>query len=157
MLLMGKVIELSNNKKAVVDREDYSLIKDYHWYYDHGYVRSSSFQKKTYLHRLLLDAKHGQQVDHINGNPLDNRKRNLRVCSDLQNKWNTGVRRKNNKSGFKGVSWHKPHQLWRATIVVDKKQISLGYYKEAKLAAVAYDSAAVKYFGEFANINGVKI
>ena len=147
-----KKIYLRNTKKyTFIDDEDWVKTKDYRWYDDHGYVRSGSFGKKIYLHRLVMDFPEGQ-IDHKNRNPLDNRKVNLRVCSDMDNKRNMAAY-KNNKSGYKGVTLFKG-KYWRATIVVDKQQKALGHYVSALEAAKAYDKAALKYFGEFARING---
>jgi AP2 domain. len=101
-----------------------------------------------------MDAPRREQVDHKNRNGLDNRRSNLRLCSDMQNKHNMAPY-KNNKSGLKGVTFFQG-KYWRATIVVNKKQISLGLYKTPGEAARAYDEAALANFGEFARINGTR-
>lgn len=144
-------LKLQTGNYAVIDESDYELVSRYKWYEDHGYARTSSNGKKIYMHRLVMGSP-SSQVDHINRDRLDNRKANLRVCSDLQNKWNL-PKQKRNKSGYKGVTRHS--NLWRATIVVNGKQKSLGYHKEKLDAARAYDKAALEYFGEYAAINGV--
>jgi hypothetical protein len=104
------------------------------------------------LARELLDAPPGIYVDHINGDPLDNRRCNLRLATPLQNMQNTGPR-KHNTSGFKGVKRQRGRDRWRATICVEKREISLGYYETREAAARAYDNAARLHFGAFARLN----
>jgi hypothetical protein len=109
------------------------------------------------MHRIVMGVTDPKIfVDHINGNTLDNRKENLRLCNNTENCRNS-KKSVNNTSGYKGVSYvpwsgkwlrNKP---WRAYIVVDRKQISLGMYKTKEEAHEAYKQAAVKYHGEFAN------
>lgn len=93
-----------------------------------------------------------EEIDHINHDRSDNRWVNLRVATRLQNEWNK-PHRKDNVAGYKGVGWRKDKHKWRARIRVNKSEISLGYYSNPKDAALAYDQAAVKYFGEFACTN----
>src|SRR5690242_17796567 len=102
------------------------------------------------MHRVIMNASADIHVDRINGDGLDNRRENLRLCTRDENMMN---RRKNsnNSSGYKGVDRNKGK--WRAYIQVDKKWIHLGYFSTAEQAAHAYDNAAKKYFGEFANTN----
>jgi hypothetical protein len=88
-------------------------------------------------------------LDHINGDPSDNRLTNLRPATSSQNGANSrkGV---NNKSGFKGVSWHAQNQRWRARIMVGRRQIFLGLFADPAAAHTAYITAAKEYFGEYA-------
>lgn len=103
-----------------------------------------------YLHRLLLpDAEF---VDHINGNGLDNRRSNLRLCTRSENARNSR-KPSNNSSGYKGVSWHKRTKKWRADIRNENRQRSLGSFDNALDAAHAYDRAARVMHGEFARLN----
>lgn len=105
------------------------------------------------MHRLILNAPENMEVDHINGNRLDNRRENLRLCNSSQNKCNRGPR-KDNKSGYKGVSWHGQRQKWTVRIKTPYgKYLSLGLYDDKKEAAMAYNKASVEYHGEFAFIN----
>ena len=102
------------------------------------------------MHREIINAPAGMQIDHINGNGLDNRKANLRLCNNAQNQQN---RRKRSRatSLFKGVGWHD--NRWRARITVNGKQIEIGRFKSEFLAAEAYDQKAIELFSEFANLN----
>ena len=90
-------------------------------------------------------------IDHINGNGLDNRRANLRLATVAQNAWNSKKRK--SRSGYKGVCYDKAKRRWRAAIVHHGRRIHLGYFKEKLEAAKAYDTAAIKYFGQFAHTN----
>jgi hypothetical protein len=94
-------------------------------------------------------------VRHINKDKLDCRESNLIACTWQQIAATQKVIRKNNTSGYRGVSLHKHTGKWHSIISPNKKQVSLGYYDDPKEAAKAYDLAAIKYFGEHASINGV--
>jgi len=104
------------------------------------------------MHRLILKAQKGQQVDHINGNGLDNRKDNLRFCTSSQNYQNSR-KRKNCSSKYKGVWWHKQSKKWQTGIVLNYKNYHLGYFTNEIEAAKAYDLTAAEFFGEFARLN----
>lgn len=106
--------------------------------------------RKVYLHRVLMRAEPGQLVDHINGDTADNRRANLRICTNQENMRNL---RRDGKS--KGVSFRsgRPNKPWLAYITVDAKQKFLGYHGTELEAASAYNDAASTYFGEFANLN----
>lgn len=104
------------------------------------------------LHRLIVGARTGQCVDHINGDTLDNRRSNLRLCTTTEN--NRNVRHYGLSSQFKGVQrLANCIDRWRAHIQVDGRLIHLGCFPSAAEAARAYDEAALKYFGEFARLN----
>lgn len=117
------------------------------------------------LHRVVSLAKRGEHVDHVNGLTLDNRRINLRICSRGENSRNRTARH-DCKSGLKGVYYRPPNSqrrtkngVWVASIgaTVDGKfrRIHLGHFKTAEEAALAYNEAATKYHGEFANLNSV--
>ena len=106
------------------------------------------------MHRFILGAKKHQLVDHVNGNPLDNRLTNLRIANKSQNAANRGLD-KNNTTGYKGVSQVKKTGRYRATIRVKGKNIHIGIFALAKDAAVAYKQMAFRYFGEFAWLNKI--
>ncbi len=121
-----------------------------------GY-RRVMVDKKEYLeHRLGWFYHHGEwpreQIDHINGDKSDNRLANLRLSSHSENERNRPKMR-NNKSGHKGVSWHKGNQRWRAQITLHHNDIFLGYFATPEEAADTYNKAALKYHGEFAKID----
>ncbi len=119
----------------------------------HGY-RIINLNGKLYrAHRLIFLIEHGyipDCIDHINGDKDDNRISNLREVTESQNMMNRPVQ-KNNKTGLKGVSLHSGG-LWRARIVVNRKEYSLGLFKTKELAHAAYCKAATHYHGEFKNI-----
>lgn len=103
------------------------------------------------VHRVIFAMHHGyfpKEVDHINGNKLDNRVENLRAVSRSQNKMNTGIN-KQNKSGCKNVYPHK--DKWGVKIVVEKKNLYLGLYEDLELADLVAHAAREKYHGAYAN------
>lgn len=117
-----------------------------------GYLQISIDYKKYYTHRLAWLYTFGvmpEEIDHINGDRLDNRIENLRPATRKQNSRNR-VRPQNNKSGVKGVYRSSPN-TWRAQIKVDGKQIVLGWFRDLGAARAAYLAAAKEHFGEFAN------
>ena len=144
---------LPNGKSFIFDTSDLPLIKQYSWSIDdHGYVRSWCKEFGYFkLHRLLLGIGSSEIVDHINGIRSDNRRCNLRFATAEQNARNSAVRH-DNLTGFKGVSRHKSGK-YQARINIDKRCISLGYFTDPLQAALAYDKAAVFYFGEYAKPN----
>ncbi|SFG10382.1 HNH endonuclease [Sporolactobacillus nakayamae] len=131
--------------KALIDIEDIRLVSKYKWSLkDNGYVRTVIKGKTVYLHRLLTAAKSGDEIDHINLNKLDNRKKNLRFCTHEQNCWNRF-------SVNHGVSKLKRNlrKPFIATITVRGKSIWLGYYATLHEATVARAKAEEKYHKEF--------
>ncbi len=107
--------------------------------------------------RKKLTAKTSETNDHINNDCVDNKKDNLRFCSVLENNRNTRKRKtfrgKKTSSKYKGITWYKKYNKWLAQIMLNKKQLHLGYYTEEIDAAKAYDESAIKHFGEFAKLN----
>lgn len=158
-----KKIELTKGFVALVDDEDFEYLSQWKWFahkYGKSYrvVRSGQKRKgesKTtyYMHREILCVKDSKiVVDHINGNALDNRRENLRLCTQSQNSKNQKMPC-NNTSGFKGVVWDKANKKFAAQIKVDRKCKKIGRFETALEAAKAYDGAAKKYFGDFAKLN----
>ncbi len=123
-----------------------------------GYIRIRVKGRRYSAHRLAFIYMKGafpdDQVDHINQIKNDNAWENLRACTQSQNQGNAGTRR-DNTSGYKGVSWHKRRNKWMAAMKVEGKSIHLGYFEDLNEAARAYNQAALKYFGEYAYLNEI--
>ncbi|WP_368488450.1 AP2 domain-containing protein [Clostridium sp. BJN0013] len=100
------------------------------------------------MHRYLLNYKGNKEVDHINHKRYDNRKRNLRICSRLENSYNMPIQ-SSNTSGYKGVEFHRRVGRWRARISVGGKRIELGHFNTAFEAHLAYCKASEYYHGEY--------
>lgn len=151
IILSGKY---GNGQYAIVNDEMSDLVLGYkNWCCTRsGYVYTQVKRKNVYLHRLVIGAKRGEEVDHINRDKLDNRKSNLRLVKHFQNSSNKGLQ-KNNKSGYIGVNWLKKQKKWRAEIQVCGKSIHLGLFDDARKAAFVRDGAAQIYFGEYGSYN----
>lgn len=144
-------IPLTQGKFALVDDDVYEALSQHRWMFGgSGYAMRSSKSKGIYLHREILRPTKGYEVDHINGDKLDNRSSNLRVCEKSGNQRNKGIQ-SNNTSGFKGVS--ACGNRWRAQISRKKKILHIGLFRTKEEAASAYDSTAVKLHGPFAKTN----
>jgi hypothetical protein len=142
---------------VIVDAQDAHLLSEYHWYVNNGYVRSNSHgHRGRLLHRLITQAPAGMIVDHINGDPLDNRRANLRVCTHAENLRNSHSRW-GKTSRWKGVCWRKRSKKWVAQMSAGpaKGMLHLGYFDCELCAARAYRDAALSRYGEFANFDPV--
>lgn len=153
------VIGITNNTGAefIIDYEDYHIMCNYTWNekMDNGYIYANLNHKKIYLHRLIFNnLRRDEQVDHINHNIYDNRRSNLRVCSNSQNQMNRD-KPKTNTSGVKGVYWHKNKQKWQANIQINESLLYLGIFDSKEDAIKARKQAEKKYFGSF-NYNETK-
>jgi hypothetical protein len=143
---------------VLIDAEDQHLVMGRSWHRSSkGYVRRGRKADGTEcrLHRLIAGAEDGQMVDHINGDILDNRRCNLRICTNGQNQQNQRLRPEN-PNGFKGVHCRSDVvslRKYRAQIYVGDRKVNLGHFATAEEAAAAYDRAALEHFGEFARIN----
>lgn len=157
-----KKIKLSKGRFALVDDEDYETVSPFKWclfeknkkkYYAFGKVNG----KRIMMHRLILNAPPDMIVDHKDNDGLDNRRCNIRLCNPTENCMNRSKTTKKKHSKYKGVylekSYKKPQ--WRAGIRINNKTIHLGCHKTEKEAAIAYNVAANKMFGEFAHLNAV--
>jgi len=148
-----KNIELANGKIAQVDDDDYAYLSAFKWSQaGGGYARTAVAGKSYYMHKVVMMCSSDDMVDHIDGNKLNNQKSNLRKCTQLENTRNRKLD-KRNKSGYKGVTWYPRDEKWRASISVSGKVKWLGLFSDPKEAAMAYDLAAVKLYGEFAKTN----
>ena len=154
-----KTIPLTRGHGALVDDEDYDRIASVKWYasvqsnvtYANRDTCESGKRVTVSMHRFIMQPPKGMRVDHINGDGLDNRKANLRICTPGENLRNQ--RRAKGRSAFKGVSFHAHNKKWRAQICVDGRRMCLGYFPDERSAAMKYDAAALIHFGEFACTN----
>jgi hypothetical protein len=151
-----------NDPRILVDPEDAWLLEDYQWQvvrpetaktdYAERCTSFSGKRKTLRLHRVIMGAPDGIDVDHKNGNGLDNRRENLRLATRSQNKANVGLTL-TNTSGRKGVSWHHATKKWRAQIRTGGRHMHLGLFTDLDEAARVYDRAAIEHYGEFALTN----
>lgn len=157
-------IQLTRGKEAIVSDEDLGYLIRRKWhaakkgYAACGANASEGFAKPAYMHRVIMERMLGgpvpdkMQVDHINGDKLDNRRDNLRLVTNSQNHMNkNGMPKKS--SSYKGVCREAWTGKWLAQIVKDGENTRLGRFTEEDDAARAYDEAAKKLFGEFAKLN----
>lgn len=152
-----KQIPLGNSGKfALVDDADYANLSEYNWRCTgNGYAQRTGprpRRESVLMHREIVDAPAGTEVDHVNHNRLDNRRCNLRLCTAAENRRNA-TKSKNNTSGYRGVSYHIRTGRWVAQIKVSYRNNHIGSYASAKEAAQAYDAKARELFGDFANLN----
>ena len=152
-----KKIKLSGGKQTLVDDEDFEFLNQWKWNALHTkpgrFVVGRTTRKKEgvrrtlSMSRVITGAPSAFQVDHKNGNPLDNRKKNLRICTHSENQFNRGCYT-NNKLGLKGVRLQGKSYVARISYRGELKH--LGSFKTASLATKAYREAAKKYHKEFA-------
>jgi hypothetical protein len=156
-----KAIPLTQGLATFVDDDDYEKVKSFKWHLtENGRVRYARRQWrengvcfKIYLHRLLLDAPKGMEVDHIDGDGLNNRRCNLRLCTHAQQAQAFQGKRLEKTSKYRGVSWVTRDKRWTVHLQHNQQQIYLGYFTNEVLAAHVHDVAAVELFGEFAQLN----
>ena len=155
-------IPLTQGRFAIVDPADYQRLSRYKWrlcktkgknvlYAERSIRRADGTYSRILMHRQLIRPPAGYVIDHVNGCGLDNRRANLRLATAAQNAWNAG--RRSGRSGYKGVWLAKNKGLWRASIVCCGQRKHLGYFRDKRDAAKAYDRAAQEYHGEFAVLN----
>lgn len=153
-------IKLTQGKIAIVDDEDFERLNQFKWF---AYKNQSGtwyagrnskiINGKRFtirIHREIMNALAGVQVDHVNGDGLFNCKENLRLCTHQQNGFNKINPDKDNKLGIKGVYRAKGNKKCHVQIRISGKKIHLGYFNLPDEADQAYCKAEVKYFGEFA-------
>ncbi len=154
-----KRIPLTQDKFALVDNKDYIELLMHKW---HAAKRGNTFyasrnsarpnRKAILMHRIIMNAQKGQEVDHQDGDGLNNQRYNLRICTHIQNMQNMR-KHKSNSSLYKGVCWAKSRKKWQVNIAVNKKFLFLGRFKSEIEAAKVYDQKAKELFGEFAYLN----
>lgn len=160
---MAKEIPLTQGQVALVDDEDYEWLNQRKWHanYDKstngfyamttlylGWSDGKSITKHLSMHRLIMNASSGTDVDHINHNALDNRKINLRAVSRRQNSQNRKDKFSKLSSHYPGVSWDRSREKWRAVISLNGKQKHLGRFLDEREAAKAYETACRELVGE---------
>jgi len=151
-----KKIPLTKGQVALVDDSDYAALSKHKWSSSKGYAvrciwnHTPGHCKIVRMHRAILKAPDGVQVDHIDGNKSNNQRSNLRLCTGAQNHQNV-KRSARNTSGFKGVHFHKGAKKWRAQIVANKKRFHLGYFSTAKAAKKAWNAASLELHKEFSH------
>lgn len=160
---------LASGKVAIVDDDLYPQLSQYKWSAIKGGKNGLWYASRSvlvgprkggkrityYLHREVLGLSKGDglSVDHINGDGLDNRRANLRVATQQQNRFNQT--RSSGASKFKGVCWEPNSGIWKAAIWKDRRIFHLGRFRDERDAALAYNAAAVRMFGDFAHLNEV--
>lgn len=158
-----KTINLTQGKRAIIDDDDFERVSQFKWcavrrfglwYAEraHPYKNGGRRRASIPMHRFVMNAPPGVDVDHKNGNGLDNRKSELRFATQIQNCQNRG-KRKILSSKYKGVDWVPRDNRWRSRITVHGKTKQIGYFTSEIEAAAQYDFAARLFFGEFARPN----
>ena len=159
-----KTIPLTHGRVALVDDKDYEFIIQWDWgildqHSKVQYAITRGSGKRYLMHRIILESKDGEITDHINGDGLDNRRSNIRTCTQAQNSMNSVKRKKDATSHYKGVCYlpykKSVKDAYVASIRVKGKNIRLGRFDVEEDAAREYDRMALKHFGEYARINGV--
>lgn len=147
-------VNIVPNFSFLVDIEDVDKVKNVLWHDNKsGGDAPYAFNNKLgFLHRYIMSAPSGMDIDHRGQDTLDNRKSNLRACTNYDNNLNKPARM-NNKSGYKGVCWHRASNKWMVQLNYNGKRVHYSLHEDIKDAARAYNSAALKYHGEFAKLN----
>lgn len=152
--LVGK---FGKGKFTLVDDEDFAYFNQWKWHCDSNYYvirgaikKEGKYGSKIRMTRVIMKTPSNLQVDHINHNPLDNRKENLRNCTPKENNRN---KRPAGGTGFKGVCWHKLEKKYQVSLRINGVKKYFGYHIDIIKAAKIYDREAKKYYGEFAYLN----
>ena len=155
-----KTINLTQGKVALIDDGDYDNLSRKSWSYSNtGYAqrgyKANGNCKTVLMHRQILNAPIGLEVDHINNNRLDNRRSNLRLVTRSENSVNQSKQLRKTTSRYKGVYWHKADKAWMARIQANGNYIYLGNFQSEQEAALAYNKAATRYHGHYAKLNEI--
>lgn len=161
---MVKTIKLTQDQFAIVDDEDYEYLNQWPWCAAYSKSISGFYaqrnqnigtingkQKTIRMHRAIMgrilgrELKRTEVIDHINHDPLDNTRENLRIVSTRQNNQN---KKSKTSSKYPGVCWNKQRNKWKAYITLNGKQKHLGYFMDEREAAKAYEKACRTYVGE---------
>lgn len=149
-------IKMSNTENEMLcDEKCIAELLKYYWHEKRGYARSSDGKQHIYAHRIVMNAgvyDVNKQVDHINGNTLDNRKQNLRIVTSRQNGLNSSIR-SDNTSGVAGVCWDKNREQWLVRMYENGIAIYLGYFNEFEDAVLARRKGEEEYYGEYSYNN----
>jgi AP2 domain/HNH endonuclease len=158
----SRYIPLTQGKFALVDLADYEWLNQWNWFAkpqpfpQTGWYAARNTGKRgartIRMHQLIMGNVGGIDVDHIDGDGFNNRRKNLRLATRQQNGSNRKLG-KNNTSGIKGVVWYAKTGKWRAKIGINRRTIHIGFFSSKELAAKAYDDAAMKHFGAYARPN----
>jgi len=146
-------IPLTKGMKALIDDEDYERIAKYKWHFSHRYAVTAVYNGKNKkdcicMHNMLMNTPDGMEVDHIDGDGLNNRRSNLRICTHAENLRNQKLN-VNNKFGVSGVCLHSCKRFFLTRIVVNRKVIHLGTFRTLEEAKRVRLEAEIKYFGDF--------
>ena len=158
-----KELQASKNMVAIVDDEDYAALSGLKWHafmvHKTWYAATTQIDgKRTYLHRVIMKPATGEEVDHIDGDGLNNQRANLRVCTHQQNQQNMRKPNIPTYSIYKGVTKldRGGKKIWVAQVKHNKKHIHCGNFETQEEAARAYNARALELFGEFANLNEIE-
>ena len=156
-----KTIDVGKRKDKV-DDEDFGFLSKFKWYLMTSKTKHTvrfyavccdRFNKQRFMHRMILSPKDGMDIDHFDGDGLNNCKSNLRICTRSQNIAHAKKPGHGKSSKFKGVSWHTKGHVFMAQIKINQKSIHLGSFTNEEDAARAYDKKAKELFGDFAFVN----
>lgn len=163
-------IELTQGYVAAIDNADYDRVAQYKWhattsrkrsdgsvqvYATRNIAKEGGGRTRQMLHRFIMTTPIGLDTDHINGNGLDNTRKNLRICTRSENAYNQ--RPQLGTSCYKGVYWSKCSGKWQGQIAMRGKCIHLGLFVSERDAAIAYNNAALQLYGDFAHLNRVDV
>jgi hypothetical protein len=161
-----KEIPITKGYTAIIDNEDFDRVKDFKWHYHgkgyaaRGYNNNGKVVIEKMHQRIIGRPKGNMEIDHINGNRLDNRRCNLRIVTHQQNTFNSHRKKPQkpgvNPSRYKGVTWRNDRNKWRSCITLNGRKYYLGLYNTEEEAALVYNEAAEKFYGEYARLNKIR-